>query len=74
MAEKNENEVFDGAETSQEDKTPDENLTAPGNMPGQAETPGQGTDKPPIENPAPGIAETPPPKLPRVMWLSPQTS
>jgi len=34
MAEKNENDVLNGAETSQEEKTPDENLTAPGDMPG----------------------------------------
>ena len=69
MAEKNENEVLNGAETSQEEKTPDENLSAPGDMPGQtetpqteqpqSETPGQEADKTP-ENPSPGIADTPP--------------
>lgn len=58
MAEKNENEVLIGADTSQENTTPVENLTAPGEQP-QAETPGLDTDKQP-ENPALGIADTPP--------------
>jgi hypothetical protein len=63
MAEKNENEVLNGAETSQKGKTSDENLTAPvaveftdtsgSDTPAE---PGHGTDKTP-ENPAPGIAE-----------------
>lgn len=72
MAEKNENEVLSGADTSQEEKTPDEKLTAPGEQPGQtetpqteqpqAETPGQEqqADTPPQENPAPGVPDTPP--------------
>jgi len=72
MAEKNENEILNGAETSQEEKTPDENLSAPGEQPRQTETPlteqpqvetpGQekSDDIPPREPPAPDIADTPP--------------
>ena len=67
MTETNANEILNGAETLQEEKTPDENLAAPaapdntehsedGTLPGeqpQAETPGQKqeADKPHIENP-----------------------
>jgi len=72
MAEKNENEVLNGADTSQEEKTPNENLTATSEQPGQAETPqteqpqadtpgqGQEADTPPRETPAPDIVDTPP--------------
>jgi hypothetical protein len=50
MAEKNENEVFDG-----ENKTPDETPTPPTDTPGQE----QGVNAPPLDNPAPDVAATP---------------